>query len=244
MNSETPIILLLEDSVDVGLAAEQIIVLSLPNCRVVWARTIEEARVRLYSLPIAVFLLDVVLPDGNGLDFLWEAQQARPEARAVIMSGCPLPQYRERAKNLGALRFLEKPVPANRLVLTLREALAAHTGESLNAATSFQGMLKELTPIDILQLKCMSNASCVIFFQAAGEQGRVFFENGQIVHAESQGVSGEEALNRIVGFKGGSLQEEDPQSVKRTLYHDWQTLLMNAAHAQDVRAMGAAADAA
>jgi hypothetical protein len=61
-----------------------------------------------------------------------------------------------------------------------------------------------------------------------------------MVHAETSEAIGEKALNKIVSFTGGTVVEEVSRPVTRTLHQDWQTLLMNAAHAQDVRTAGEA----
>ena len=63
---------------------ERTILSRIPECRLLWARTIEEAHVRSFGLKIALFVLDVELPDGNGLDFLLEMRQTQPAARAIV----------------------------------------------------------------------------------------------------------------------------------------------------------------
>jgi DNA-binding NarL/FixJ family response regulator len=235
MQQQDPkIVFLIEDSFDVGLAMEQIILFSVPECRLVWARTIEEARMRLCTLPACVMLVDVVLPDGNGLDFLWEARVIQPEARAIVMTGTPLPDYEARASDLGALRFLTKPVKPQIVVDCLREALGITDDPSSGRA--FKGTLHDLTPMDVLQLKCMANATTTIRFSSEEHSGRVHFSHGEIIHAEIGAFSGQEALNSIVSFASGTVTEEPAEDVPRTLHQDWQTLLMTAAHAQDIRA--------
>jgi DNA-binding response OmpR family regulator len=238
MIPENTIILLLEDSSHTGMMIQSAVLMSLPECRLVWVRTIEEARTILCDSPIAVFLVDVELPDGNGIDFLMEAALIQPEARAMVMTGNPLPVYRERTEALGGVRFFEKPVPPGELLRCLREFLTANGGASGDRA--FYGTIKNLTPIDLIQLKCMANATTVIHFRSAAGDGRVYFESGRMVHAETSDATGEKALNKLVSFTGGTVVEEVSRPVTRTLHQDWQTLLMNAAHAQDVRTAGEA----
>jgi len=236
INSENPIILLLEDSVNVGMIVQNTVLMSLPEYRLVWARTLAEARVIACESPIAVFVIDVELPDGNGIDFLMEVGLLQPEARAVVMSGNPLPVYRERTKALGNVRFFEKPFVTSEFVNCLRDMLVARNSSSED--NSFQGTIKNLTPIDLIQLKCMANATTVVRFQSSSGEGRVYFDKGRMVHAETSYASGEKALSEIVAFTGGTVAEEPARTVTRTLHQDWQTLLMNAAHAQDVRTAG------
>jgi CheY-like chemotaxis protein len=234
MEPESPIILMLEDSVHSGMPMQSAVLRSLPEYRLVWARTVAEAREVVVDSPIAVFLLDIELPDGNGIDFLYEACQLQPDARAVVFTGNPLPAYRERTAALGGMRFFEKPVPPAALVSALRDLLAMKDRSA--PANAFHGTIKNLTVIDLLQLKCMASATTVIRFQSPSGDGRVFFQQGRIIHAETEKAKGEEALAQIVAFTGGKVVEEPSRPVATTLHEEWQTLLMNAAYAQDVRA--------
>jgi DNA-binding response OmpR family regulator len=55
-------------------------------------------------------LLDLWLPDGNGLD-AWEcARASQPRAVAVVMTAEPTPIAEERARRLGCSRLLAKPL--------------------------------------------------------------------------------------------------------------------------------------
>jgi hypothetical protein len=174
------------------------------------------------------------LPDGNGIDFLHEVWGLQPDARAVVVTGNPLPVYRERTAALGGIRFFEKPVPAAALVEALRELL--ETKGRAAPANAFHGTIRNLSVIDLLQLKCMASATTVIRFQSPSGEGRVFFEQGRVVYAETARATGEEALAEIVAFTGGKVVEEPFRTVTPTLHQEWQTLLMNAAYTQDMRA--------
>jgi CheY-like chemotaxis protein len=55
-------------------------------------------------------LCDVVLPDGDGLALLEAEGSACPERRWILMTARPDPQGPERARALGALDYLTKPV--------------------------------------------------------------------------------------------------------------------------------------
>ena len=51
---EQPIVLLLEDSPITAFVLEQAILVHLPHCRPIWARNLEEARLRTASIPVDV----------------------------------------------------------------------------------------------------------------------------------------------------------------------------------------------
>lgn len=61
-------------------------------------------------------LLDLCLPDGNGLD-AWElVRPAQEDAVAVAMSGQPTPEAEERARQLGCAALLAKPFDLSALL--------------------------------------------------------------------------------------------------------------------------------
>ena len=80
--------------------------------------TIAEARTVLASHPVDIVLVDVRLPDGNGLDLATELR-ARPGAgpdKVVIVSASVLPAERMSALATGAEAFLAKPFDPRDLV--------------------------------------------------------------------------------------------------------------------------------
>ena len=80
--------------------------------------TIAEARTVLASHPVDIVLVDVRLPDGNGLDLATELR-ARPGAgpdKVVIVSASVLPAERMSALATGADAFLAKPFDPTDLV--------------------------------------------------------------------------------------------------------------------------------
>ena len=66
-------------------------------------------------------LLDLWLPDGNGLDAWERVRSSQGGAVAVLMSGQPTPGLSERAASVGCRRFLAKPFDLS----TLLEACGA-----------------------------------------------------------------------------------------------------------------------
>lgn len=94
------------------------------------AGSLAQARAILAAEPIDVILLDVRLPDGNGLELAADVRAwASRAARIVIVSASVLPAERSRAVEAGADAFLGKPFGAAELVdLLARLAPSGGTG--------------------------------------------------------------------------------------------------------------------
>ena len=76
--------------------------------RVLLAPTLQAARGHLAEKP-DLMLLDLALPDGNGLDFIGEAHATQPLLPIVVLSGHASAEVARAVKASGALDILQKP---------------------------------------------------------------------------------------------------------------------------------------
>lgn len=79
----------------------------------------------------AVAVLDLNLPDMDGLDLLREVRASGPAGHAqpvVIITARTDPADRERAMSLGALAYLRKPFPLGELLTVVRTAAGLDVG--------------------------------------------------------------------------------------------------------------------
>jgi DNA-binding NtrC family response regulator len=93
-----------------------------------------EALDKLAALPVDVVVMDVRMPDLDGLAVLEKARETRPDLQVVIMSGHGSIDTVRSAFKLGAFDYLEKPVPKDKLVVAVRNALSLRSLREENAA--------------------------------------------------------------------------------------------------------------
>ena len=77
------------------------------------------------AAPDVVFL-DVKMPGLDGMEVLQRIRERRPDQIVVMISGHGTIDTAVEATRMGAYDFLEKPLDSDRLLLTLRNALAVH----------------------------------------------------------------------------------------------------------------------
>jgi two-component system nitrogen regulation response regulator NtrX len=82
--------------------------------------------------PPDVVLLDIAMPGRDGIGVLEEMRQAWPSLPVVMMSGHGTIETAVRATQLGAFDFIEKPLGAEKLLLTIRNALERSSLEREN----------------------------------------------------------------------------------------------------------------
>ena len=97
--------------------------LRLRSAALVEARTLAQARAILTEQELDIVLLDVRLPDGNGLDLLREIKSRSPDLGVVVMSASVLPEEREEAMKAGSDAFVAKPYVPGDLLATLQRML-------------------------------------------------------------------------------------------------------------------------
>ena len=83
----------------------------------------KEALEAIRSAPYDLVLLDVKMPEPDGMDVLKTIADEMPEMPVVMISGHGTIETAVEATKLGAYDFIEKPPDLNRLLLTVRNAL-------------------------------------------------------------------------------------------------------------------------
>ena len=233
-------VLVLEDDKISLASASRTILKAVPECVILAAGSLADGRRLLKEHRFHLCVLDIQLPDGSGIDFLYDIQLTSPDACVVILTGVPLPQYREQAEAFGVLHFMEKPADSRVLGPLVLEQWTKWNGAKEGNSRGFSGLLTQLTTIDIIQLKCLSRATVVLDFVGnQGKRGRIYFKDGEVIHAEAGLVSGIDAFSEIVGWRGGQVMEvTDAPPQARTVEGNWQGLLMHAVHWVDDQKQG------
>lgn len=75
--------------------------------------------------PVGLVLVDLSLPELDGLGVLERAKRERPNCPIIVMTAYDSPGTAERAKALGAAHFVTKPFDFDRLLGLVRSALPA-----------------------------------------------------------------------------------------------------------------------
>lgn len=89
------------------------------------ADTAQAALERFRSSSYDVVVVEIGLPDRNGLDLLADLRDMDPEAAFLVVSAQPSLQHARRAMRLGARDFLPKPLQAPDFLQTIRVTLQA-----------------------------------------------------------------------------------------------------------------------
>jgi len=109
-----------DDKVFRGLLEEY---LSMKNMKVTSAETGKKAINLLSEKHFDVVLLDLLLPDINGIEILKKIKEKNPETEVVVITGHGTIKTAVEAMKLGAHDFLTKPCMLEEIEITLNKAL-------------------------------------------------------------------------------------------------------------------------
>jgi two-component system nitrogen regulation response regulator NtrX len=114
-------IVILDDEPNIGLSLR--LILEREGYRVTVCESVAAFQTERGRGRADLYLLDVRLPDGNGIDLLRGVRQAEDSTPAVMISGHGTIRDAVEATRIGAFDFLEKPLARERVLLVVKNAL-------------------------------------------------------------------------------------------------------------------------
>ncbi len=161
-----------------------------------------------------------------------------PELKKVSLTGFVSEDQRSACLAAGAELFIEKPRSTEefRAVFAMLDDLMSWVPQQ-----GFQGMLRRVGLQDVIQMECLGRNSSVLEVYNEHVLGRIYIEEGSIIHAAGGDLVGERALQRLLALPGGSFElvPFEPPS-ERSIVGPWEFLLMEAARVRDENAAQAA----
>ena len=199
--------------------------------RLCLAETGKEALDWLDSEDVFLVISDVQLPDMTGPALFSQIRELHGDIETVLTAVDPDLETLEAARKQRCLELLEKPLDLDQLRKLVTDQYHLH-GEG------FAGTLKNIQLDDLIQMCCPSGVSMTIRVRRAKEEGIICIEDGEIVHAVCEDVTGEEAFFRILGWRGGYFETLGARRVsERTVHQNYGYLLMEAARRADESAL-------
>ena len=230
-------ILLVDDDVDFTGMFKEFLQTYRPGAWSVYSATgYQEALACLKDHSVSLVVLDLEMPVMDGLQFLTLLKRSRPGLQVIILTGAATPANRNYCLQNGAALVLNKLDFAD----GFEQISAALETVASTPTEGFRGMLRQVGLADVLQMECLNAKSSVLEINAHSGSGRVYIENGSVIHAETGGVQGEPALFKLLALSGGEFQLRPfSKPAKPTIDGHWESLLMEAARLRDEAAASA-----
>jgi CheY-like chemotaxis protein len=203
------------------------------------ATSADQALEILKARKFDLIVVDVNMPVLDGIQFLRILNRRFPDLKKAAITGFANEEKRSACLANGAELFIEKPRSAEGLksIFVMLDELVTWKQQS-----GFRGMLRQVGLQDVIQMECLGRNSSILEVQDRQMTGRIYIEDGRIVHADAGEMKGEPAFQKLLSLPGGSfqLQHFEPPT-ERTIEGQWEFLLMEAARVRDEAASEAPA---
>ncbi|RLB77644.1 MAG: sigma-54-dependent Fis family transcriptional regulator, partial [Deltaproteobacteria bacterium] len=120
-------VLVVDDELSILQSLEGI--LSDEGYEVICAASGREALEKIKETMPDIVLLDIWMPEMDGIETLVKIREISPQIQVVMMSGHGTIETAVKATKLGAYDFIEKPLSLEKLLLTINNALEYHSLE-------------------------------------------------------------------------------------------------------------------
>lgn len=179
----------------------------------------KEALEILNQIAVDMVVTDVRMPEVSGLELLQRVKQQYPFTKVVIMTAYGSSDVQKEANSRGCFQYIEKPFEINDLKQIILEGLGEKGG--------FKGNVSDFQLSDLIQLNCLGRLTIALKVKHGNEEGTIYFKDGNIVHAEKNGLEGEEAFYHIMGWKSGEFSViRDVKIPGESISTGWQSLLL------------------
>ena len=195
------------------------------------ASTADAALELLKQQKLDLVVVDVNMPLLDGIQFLNLLAKRFPDLKKVTLTAFASEEKRSACLAAGAELFIEKPHSDEGF-----KSVYAMLDDLMNwvPQQGFQGMLRRVGLQDVIQMECLGRNSSVLEIYNEHVLGRIYIEDGNIIHAAGGELTGERALQRLLALPGGSFElvpfEAPPEN---SISGPWEFLLMEAARVRD-----------
>ncbi len=96
------------------------------------------------------------------------------------------------------------------------------------------GNLKDIKLPTLVQINCIERNTAKLTIEHLGRYGFIYFDNGQVVHAEYEPFIGEEAFFKLLELYSGNFKVENGvRAPAITIKKNWNNLLLEGLHRRD-----------
>lgn len=172
----------------------------------------------LRHIKIDLVITDLYLEgDMDGIELLQKLSEEQPVVPAIALSAMP-ENFGAVAHTLGAT-MLAKPPPEEQLLVEMNRLLRLHSLKPLHGTSV----------TSIMQMVAGDMSECELTVLSASAKGRLYLAGGNVVHAEAEGLQGEDAVVSMAQWRLHHFHTTPAKASVRTVHQSLTGLLMEVA---------------
>jgi CheY-like chemotaxis protein len=177
---------------------------------IITAHNGEEAVTILDEQDIHLVLTDLKMPKMDGFALVAHLSAHHPELPVIVMTAFGTPDIEENLKEIGAFQYIEKPIDFNLLVTKILKGLEGRS----------KGFITGVSLSSFLQLLELDKKTCTVTVRSGKHQGNMYFRNGDLLDADTDDLSGEDAAFTIISWKNVEIVLDNSCKITEPKIHD------------------------
>lgn len=154
------------------------------------ARNGQSAIDQLKSQPVALVVMELKLSPVNGGKLLAHLCKFYPEIPVVVLTGYGTAEIEAKLKQMGSIRYFEKPLDVGVLVEVIVKSFQAPT----------PGQISGISTAAFLQLMFNEKKTCTLSIRSEGRSGKLYLQKGELVDAATANLNAQNAATYIIAW--------------------------------------------
>lgn len=231
MNDEHKRVLVVDDEDDLTWSISKHLAKDKNKYELICVNSGKKALEVLSQLPVELVISDIRMPEISGLDLLVKIKDFYPTTKVIIMTAYGSSEAHDEANARGCFKYIEKPFEINELRQIILEVIEGKKG--------FKGTITDFHLSDLIQMNCLGRMTSCLYVNQDDINGKIYFSEGNLVHAECSGMEGEEAVYEMLLWEGGGFStKRGEEAPKETIIKGWQSLLLEGMRRLDEKKPG------
>ncbi len=186
----------------------------------------QEALNVLSQVPIDLVVSDIKMPGITGLELLVKIKETYSTTKVIIMTAFGSAEVQKEATLRGSLYYIEKPFEIEDLRTLIQQALTEKKG--------FDGKVSDFQLSDLIQMNVLGRMVAALLVTKGEEKGILYFNDGNVVHAQCGDMVGEKAFYKVLGWETGNFEfRKGERPEQETITQGWQSLLLEGMRRKD-----------
>jgi CheY-like chemotaxis protein len=166
---------------------------------------------------VDLIITDLKMPVMDGFELLAYMSSHYPRIPVIVMTAYGTPVIENSVSNLGAIRYIEKPLDFDLLVENIYKSIQPYEN----------GYVPGIPLISFMKLIQMERKTCFLTIRAQNQEGKMFFKKGSLINAISAQKSGEAAAIEIMGWEQPEIHISSKSfSIEKSIDNDMDFLNM------------------
>jgi CheY-like chemotaxis protein/predicted regulator of Ras-like GTPase activity (Roadblock/LC7/MglB family) len=183
--------------------------------------SVNEAIKRVITKKYDLVITDIRMPGKSGIELLIYLRDMKFKGKVMVMSAYDTAEASKQIKSLGAIEVISKPFKLEWFKNMLLERLQ-DTGEP--KAVVFE----TIDLVTVMQIINLERKNSALQVNIGDSVGIIYFIDGEIVHAEYNGLEGEPAVIKLISEKSGVISvKKITGQINRTVEMPFVHYMMN-----------------